>query len=386
MAGWDAHFGRGMRAKNVIFMVPDGMGISYVTAARIFQNGPDGDPLTLETLEQIGYQRTHSRNSTVTDSAAAASAWASGAKYNNGEVSCHDNDFDGVCDGKQVKTALQIAQAMGKSTGLVASSGVTHATPAAFGAQVHNRKCEEEIAIQYINNNIDVVLGGGIAANRSTCKLPHSTGDWLEMVLKHAVDTGYSLATTRDEMNAAVAAGAPKLMGLFTPGGKTPEYFRYDASVAYPEAEPTLPEMTKAALDLLEKDRDGFFLVIEGSQIDWSGHANDIGYLIGEMLAFDESVEVVLDWVAQKRLRKLQTLIVIVGDHETGGMMINGPYGTLSVAGDTIKDGWTTGGHTAQDTIIWSQGPGSRKLGKAVDNTDLYEVMIKAMKGKCRPW
>lgn len=373
--------GKGMRgAKNIILMVPDGMGLSYVTATRIFKNGPDGSRLNFEALPEIGYQRTHSKNSTVTDSAAAASAWASGAKYNNGEISCHDDNFDGACDSVPVPTILDIAQSMGKATGLVATSDITHATPAAFGANVHNRKCEEEIARQYIERGIDVLLGGGIAKNRSSCVLTPSAPDYLDVLLNDAAAAGYAVAMTKAEMDVAVSGGAGKILGLFKSGGKTPELFRVDPLNTYPETEPTLPEMTEAALDVLEKDKDGFFCMIEGSQIDWAGHANDMGYLLGEMLAFDEAVKTVQEWVAARPLRKMHTLIIVVGDHETGGMMIDGPYGTLSEAGDIIDAGWTSGDHSAQDTVIWSQGPGSCKLGTALDNTDLYQVMVDMLR------
>jgi alkaline phosphatase len=362
------------KAKNIIFMVPDGQGLSNVTAARIFKNGPDGDPLYQETLEHIGYQRTHSKNSTVTDSAAAASAWASGEKYNNGEISCHDNDFDGVCDSTPVPTILDIAKSMGKATGLVATSDITHATPAAFGANVHNRKCEAEIALQFLYRDIDVLLGGGIAANRGTCLLTPSSGDWFSDLLDLYSLAGYNIVETESEMNTVIGDGAQKLLGLFKDGGKTPEMFRVDGSI-YPDDEPTLPEMTAAALDILEEDKDGLFLMVEGSQIDWADHAHDVNYQIAESLAFDATVKVVLDWVNGDADRKNHTLIIIVADHDCGGFAINGPYGTLSEAGEVVEPGWTSGDHTAVDTIIYSQGPGSERLNKAVDNTDLYNVM-----------
>jgi alkaline phosphatase len=364
-------------AKNVIFMVPDGMGISYVTAARIFVNGPDGDPLYFETLPQIGYQRTHSANSTVTDSAAAASAWAAGDKFLNGEISCHS--VGGVCM-ENPTTILEIAKAKGKATGLVATSTITHATPAAFGAHTHSRQCQAEIGRQFVEETmVDVLLGGGIGGNKAGYNCEQYAGQDPAAAVAAAVAAGYSHVVNEAELNAAVAAGEDRLLGLFTPSGKTPELFWVDGS-PYPAGEPTLAEMTEAALDVLEEDRDGLLLVVEGSQIDWAGHANDINYLLGEMVAFDEAVKKVLDWLDERPMRKMQTLLVVVGDHETGGMMIDGPYGSLSAPGDIIEEGWTSSNHSAQDTIIWSQGPGSRQLGAALQNTDLFDAMNNVLR------
>lgn len=367
------------RAKNIIFMVPDGMGLADVTAARIFKNGPDGDRLSFEKMPVIGYQSTHSASSTVTDSAAAASAWASGEKYNNGEISCHDDNSDGACDSRPVRTLLDIAKAMGKSAGLVVTLDISHATPAAFGANVHNRKCEEEIARQYVIRNIDVLLGGGIAKNRSSCLLPYSTDDYLDNVLAEYASAGYTIAMTEDEMDAAVDGGAAKLLGLFNDGGKTQEIFRVDPDQAYPEGEPTLPEMTEAALEMLAKNKKGFFLMVEGSQIDWANHAKNIQGQVAETLAFDQAVEVVLDWVNARYPRRMQTLVVVVPDHETSGFAIKGPYGSLSEQGDVIEDGWTGREHTATDVLIWAQGPNSQAFGQALDNTDLYALIKQVL-------
>jgi alkaline phosphatase len=378
---------KGKKARNVIFIVPDGMGLSYVTATRIFKNGPDGARLAFETLPVIGYQSTHSKNSTVTDSAAAASAWASGEKFNNGEISCHDDNSDGTCDSEPVPTLLDLAKAKKKSTALVATSAITHATPASFGANVHNRKCEEEIARQYLDREIDVLLGGGLEGNRGSCVIPASD-DFPEGLHTEYADSGYAVVFTEEELNAALEAGAEKLLGLFTEGGgKTPEADRFEGLDydLYPETEPTLPKMTAAALDIVEENKKGFFMVLEGSQIDWAGHANDAVYQLGEMLAFDEAVEVVLDWVHAKKKREKETLIVVVADHETGGHAIDGPYSEdgsnqLSEPGDIVDEGWTSGDHSAVDTVIWAKGPGSEAFGRALDNTDLYDLIKNAMK------
>lgn len=372
VAGLDAHAGSGSgkHARNIIFMVPDGMGLSDVTAARIFKGGPDGEPLAFERLEQLGYQRTHSADSTVTDSAAAASAWATGDKYKNGQISWHSDE-------DTPKTILEMAQEKGKATGLVVTSDITHATPAAFGAHVSVRKSEGEIARQFIEvTGVDVLLGGGFANNRNNSPYPPEN---LAALVDAATNT-YGYAYVDSLSGLEQATDRTKILGLFKPGGKTVEMFRLDSTLSYPLDEPTLPQMTKVALNVLSRDKDGFFLLVEGSQVDWRNHARDVRGMIAETLAFEESVEVVVEWLdANPKLWK-ETLLIVVPDHETGGFQINGPSGRLSRAGDVVEPGWTTSNHTAVDTMVWSEGSGSQFLGGALDNTDLFHVMKAALK------
>lgn len=373
----------GEHAKNIIFMCPDGMGISNVTATRIFKNGPNGNRLALESLEVIGHQATHSADSTVTDSAAAATAWAIGQKANNGEISCTRNEETGDCTGAP-KTVLELAKEMGKATALVVTSQISHATPAAFGAHAGNRYCGEEIARQYIEETgVDVVLGGGVYyTNDASSRCPWAaslpgTGMGQGGIIASALSNGYTLVETKSEMDALT--NETKVLGLFKgfSEGKTVEYFRVDGTV-YPADEPTLAEMTGAALDILDNDKDGFFLMVEGSQIDWEDHANnDIG-MIAETLGFDAAVEVVRDWL-QKGNNAQHTLVIIAPDHDTSGYAINGPYGTLSNPGDIVDGAYISGDHTGTDVVIWSEGPGSENLGKALDNTDLFQVMVDAL-------
>jgi len=361
-------------AKNIIFMVPDGMGLAVVTATRIALGGVDGPPLAFENLPQIGYQRTSSANSTITDSAAAAAAWACGEKYNN-DVICSR------ADGSHPANVLELMQRRGKATGLVATSTITHATPAAFGAHVKTRKCESEIARQYIvETKVDVLLGDGL--NKFDAETPdacQTVANGTAFVAEQAVPRGYAVVSNAAGLEAAVAAHSSKLLGLFkdpvdgyASDGMTPEYLRSPANT-----EPHLTEMATAALATLARDHDGFFLMVEGSQIDWAGHANNITYQLGEMEAFNDATKAVIDWVNASPARRAQTLVVVVADHETGGFAINGPYGSLTPP-EPITPGWTTDDHTGSDTMIWSQGPGSERLGRALDNTDLYAVMVEA--------
>ncbi|MBZ5640448.1 MAG: alkaline phosphatase [Acidobacteriia bacterium] len=352
-------------ARNVIFMVPDGMGLADVTAARIFKNGPGGDPLNLEKLQFVGYERNWSANSAVTDSAAAASAWACGEKFDNG-VLCVRHD------GSTPLSLLEFARDRGKRTGLVATSTITHATPAAFGAHVRWRDCETEIARQYVEKTRpDVILGGGTTTFRPSW--PDACGTGGDYVAK-AVAAGYRFVTTSAELSVAVTSGASRILGLFAPGAMTPENQRPAGST-----EPRLKEMAAAALATLERAPGGFFLLVEGSQIDFANHANDEAWQLAELLAFDETVGMVLDWLAADARRGGETLVIVAPDHETGGYGFDGPYGFLPGPGQPVESIWATGGHTGTDVPVWSQGPGAWRLARPIDNTEVYGAARDAM-------
>lgn len=376
-------------------MVPDGMGLAYVTAARILRNcetpskpfpyfcaeGPGGPPLYLETLEHIGYQRTYSKTNTITDSSAAASAWACGEKFVNNEVCYH---ADGAPHNPSL---LELAQWNGMATGLVATQTITHATPAAFASHTTNRNCETEIARQYIRETRpDVLLGGGTATFKPS--EPDKCGVGGDYIAA-AKATGYTYVETKDALDA-VPKSATRLLGLFASKGLTPEYLRTAGT-----AQPRLPEMTSAALRLLERNRAGFFLVVEGSLIDSGNHAENLIYQYGEMKAFDESVKVVLDWINASPERQQHTLLIVAPDHETGGFAVKGEGikgGELPNAGlGPFLPGWvftiipgdpndSEAHHTGGDIVIWSQGSGSEALARAIDNTFVYDVVKKALR------
>ena len=364
-------------AKNIIFMCPDGMGLANVSTARTYLYGPNGDRLNFEKLPYIGYQRTASKTSFVTDSAAAASAWASGEKFKDGEISCHDENGDGQCDGtrKNQKTILELAVEKQMATGLVVTADITHATPAAWGAHTHSRKCESEIFKQMLENDINVLLGGGIATNRKQCKLEHTAESMTQHLISKAEDRGYQYVTTRDELSQVAAD--KKLLGLFKTGGLTPIYKRGPES-----DEPTLEEMTRKALSILEANPNGFFLLVEGSQVDWANHARHLEYQIHEMIDFDNAAKAVMDWIYQKRGRTENTLLMVSADHECGGVIIDGPYGDLPAKGrpeamdvvfsSNFMNPLDSADHTAVDTIIWANQP---QCGKALENTDLFYIM-----------
>lgn len=378
--------GNNHEVKYVIMMVPDGMGLANLAATRLRLAGGDpakvGVPLNLETLEHVGYQKTYSKTNTVTDSSAAASAWACGEKFVNNEVCFH-------ADGAPYnRSLLELAKLKGMATGLVATQTVTHATPAVFGAHLANRNCETEIARQYIiESRPDVLLGGGQTtfnpASQDACGV---IGNFIAL----AQTTGYTYVATRDAMKQAAAVGAKRVLGLFSPKSMTPEYQRPAGT-----AQPRLPEMTAAAITILERNKSGFFLMVEGSLIDSANHAENMDYQFGEIVAFDQSVKIVLDWINASPERQQHTLLIIPVDHETGGFAVKGigvKAGELPNAGlGPFVGSWTftlipgdpndfESHHTAGDVMIWSQGPGSESLARGIDNTFVYHVVKAALK------
>lgn len=406
--------------KAVILMVPDGMGLSNVTIARTYLSGKKPGRLTLETLPFIGYQSTHSRNSTVTDSAAAASAWACGEKFDNSAISCHDDDKDGKPDNTRnnALTILEIAREQGKGTGIVGTCSVTHATLAAFGSHVHHRNCAGEILEDYLKIQPDVILGGNASYNRNApCHgKERNSPEWADnMMFENFPKAGYQVARTKEELAKTASAiaeeGKGKLLGVFSDkGGMTPVFRKPPDS-----PEPTLAEMTLSALKVLEKNEKGFFLLVEGSQIDWANHARNLNYQIGETLAFDAAVKVVKDWLREDVHRAKNTMLIVAPDHETGGVIIEGPYGRRSeggVTGENYKDGFGnpvndflgnptkspdlqvtfasarsydkqgSANHTAVDTLIWSNQP---ELAGPKDNTDLYQIMRDFLSSPAEP-
>ena len=358
--------------KHVIIMVADGMGLADVTAARIRKNGIAGPSLRFETLDEIGYQRTFSELNTVTDSAAAASAWACGEKFVNDEICMH-------ADGRPNNAnLLELAKAEGWATGLVSTQTVTNATPAAFGAHVTFRDCENEIARQYVQvTRPDVILGGGRNTfKRTSPDVCGGVGDYIT----EAQSIGYTYVIDRAGLQAAVAGGAKRLLGLFRGSYMTPEILRPPTST-----EPHLSEMSAAVITTLDRLNDRFFVMIEGGVIDLVKHVENLDALIPEVSAFDDSVGVVLDWINASEERKQHTLLVVIVDHETGGFAVMGTEVAGAEPLGYFTGGWTfaitppaMAGHTGTDTMIWSQGPGSAALGRAIDNTTVYEV-VKAV-------
>ncbi len=272
--------------KNVIVMIPDGTGHASLTVARQFK----GEPLALDGII-CGTVQTQSATHFVTDSAAAGTAMSCGERTYNGAVGV---DTFGV----PLVTFGEWAKAQGKAVGIVTTDYLTGATPAAFSAHAAQRSEGDAIFDQQLTSGFEVMLGGG--------------AKFLNAERREKLQAeGYTLATDA----ASLAAAQGKVMGLFAPEIMTAMVERRSGKAC---SEPTLREMTAKALELLSQDEDGFFLMVEGAQVDKGNHEHDLPWATYELLEFDATVKLVLDWAEAHG----ETLVVIAPDHETGGLTL----------------------------------------------------------------
>ncbi|NGZ75660.1 alkaline phosphatase [Saccharibacillus alkalitolerans] len=410
--------------KNIIFLIGDGMGPSY-TAAYRYMKDKASTPLMEKTAFDpylVGMQTTYpeDEHQNITDSASAATAMSAAVKTYNAAIAV-DNDKT------EVKTVLEQAKENGMSTGLVATSEITHATPAAFGAHDISRKNMDAIADDYFDemiggkHKIDVMLGGG--KSNFVRKDRDLTAEFKK--------AGFGYVTDRKSL---LANKDGQLLGLFADGG-------LDKMIDRTSATPSLKEMTNAAIDRLSDNDKGFFLMVEGSQIDWAGHDNDIVGAMSEMADFESAFQAAIDFAKKDG----HTLVVATADHSTGGLSLgaNGEYNfdvapikaavhtpdymaAKIAAGESVdsvlkkniklkltaeertsvktaaatKDvtaidnaienifnvrsftGWTTGGHTGEDVPVYAYGPSSSRFAGLIDNTDNAKIIFELLGGK----
>ncbi|MFB6732174.1 alkaline phosphatase [Bacillus mobilis] len=294
--------------KNIIIMVMDGTSSSATTLARLYK----GKPLALDEMVTGGV-RTYSAESAITDSAPAATALATGNKSNSGYVGVLPSivSSPGLKPIKEedklrpVANVLEGAKRTGRATGIVATAEIQHATPAGFSAHHVNRKRFDVIAEQQVYQNIDVILGGGKAA-----LLPIKRKDGEDLV-KVIHDKGYDFVETK---NALLNSKSKKIWGSFSHNALA---FDMDREATNPE-QPTLSQMTEKAIQTLSKDKDGFFLFVEGSKPDWAAHVNDPIGMISDVLAFDQAVAKALQFAKNDE----NTLLIALTDHGNSGISI----------------------------------------------------------------
>jgi alkaline phosphatase len=330
---------KNQEVKNVILMIGDGMGISDVYAAMTVSDRP----LNIERCPSTGLQTTFSSNNYITDSAAAGTAIATGNKTKNGVIG-----MDSL--GVRVRSILEIAKEHGLAAGLVSTSAVTHATPASFVAHESSRGSYEDIARDFLNSGIDVFIGGGydhFAKRKDKINLTDS--------LRYR---GYEVDTT---LSLILKSTSAKLAG-FTAPGQNPYRLKGRGDM--------LPVSTGKAIELLNKNKKGFFLMIEGSQIDWAAHANVADTVVDETLDFDKAVGVALDFAEKDK----HTLVIITADHETGGVTITGG----DKKNHKVKLNFSTKDHTAVMVPVYAFGPGSESFDGIYDNTVIIHKILKA--------
>ena len=316
----------------VILMIGDGMGPEQLRAASLYRHGTE-EALSMHSLPVRGHIVTGSASG-LTDSAAAATAMATGRYTFNGVVGIGR-------DGERHDNLVEIARAAGLSTGVVTTSEITHATPASFTAHVRSRGVGTSIADQIVRDaQPNVVLGGGEVYFRPAGPGSVRNDDGL---LSEIEDAGYLFVRDRDELDIA-SSSAARLFGLFAPN-----HLPYALDRTQDVVTPSLSRMTAAAIEVLDRNPNGFFLMVEGGRIDHAGHVNDLARMVQEVLEFDDVVAEVMAW-AQGRTN---VTLIVTADHETGGLAV------LSTTNEGVLPdvSWSTGGHTNVWVDVFAQGP-----------------------------
>ena len=354
------------KAKNIILLIGDGMSISQVSAYRLLKGGPNSR-ISVDRFPYSGIVLTHAENAVVTDSASSATAYSTGHKTNNGALAMDSEN-------NELENLTETLDQYGFVSSLLATSEVTHATPAAFAAHVDLRWKTDEISAQMMQSKVATFLGGG-----RHFFLPEEMDGKRkdERNLLEEVSASHTLLTTKDEMNDFNDDKLGKIFGLFAD-----EHLR---SVDTPDnhaREPSLSEMLQFAVkrsnQFIGNGCKGFFIMGEGSQVDWAGHSNSLEYLKREMQDLDSAVE----WAFNYANENTDTLVIVTADHETGGLLIE-PANPTDYVGNDVKFSFNTaigrGSHTGVPVPIYAYGHGAENFTGNLDNTDVYRAMIAAL-------
>lgn len=342
------------KVKNVIFCIGDGMGLSQTAFTAIQELGPDG-LLNMQKMPVVGITKTHSLDSLATDSPAAGTALATGVKTNSLMIGM-------TPDGTKYQTIMEAAKDAGLRTGIAVNVQITDATPAVFGAHVKSRYDDEAvIAEQLLANKFNVLLG-----SRKEFFLPKTAPGSKRKdnrnLIAEAKEMGYEYVETAEQLNSATK---PYLLGLFEHKLLTSE-----------QPVPSLAEMTEKAIQVLTvegTENSGFFLMIEGHQIDWACHQNNADKLVKQTLIFDDAVKVALDFAEADG----QTLVVVVADHETGGLTIR--TRTYGGKAQEAYPAWSHDNHTGTPVPIYAYGPQAFVFTGVYDNTEVPKKLAKLL-------
>ena len=294
------------KAKNVIMLIADGMSTEAITLARHTK----GDSLAMDEIS-VGSVITSWANGPITDSAPGGTVYAAGEKTNNKYIGTSVNDTP-------MASILEGAESVGKATGIVATSEITHATPGDFTAHTNNRKYYNQILQQQINQDMEVVLGGGF--NKPSGFSSEVSTDEFESYYEEQVNNikeeGFDFITTKDQLTSY---DGDKLWGSFADADLK---YDFDRQSDNDNVQPSLAEMTNKAIEVLNKDEDGFFLMVEGSKVDWAAHANNTVGIVSDILAFDEAVKAAIEFAKTDG----NTVVVVTTDHGNSGITIGSSY------------------------------------------------------------
>ncbi len=355
------------KPKNIILLISDGMSLTQVSTYRLLKGGPN-ERIAVDKFPVSGIVLTHSENAIVTDSASSATAFSTGRKTNNGALGLDE-------DNKILENFTEIIDRYGYVSSLISTSEITHATPAAYASHVDLRWKTDEISLQMMESNVMTILGGG-----RHFFLPEDLGgkrsDGLNLL--EQMESSRMVMTEKKELDSFDHSDLGKVVGLFAD-----EALRDKEKPENHVFEPSSSEMLNFAINRSEKFNEngckGFFIMLEGSQVDWAGHANDLNYLKREMQDFDEAVELALDYATQNQ----DTLVIATADHETGGLLIESSSPTDYTAPEvkfSFNTGIGYGSHTGVPVPVYAYGPGSENFTGTLDNTDIFYAMLEAVK------
>jgi len=330
-----SHTFKAKKPKNIILLIGDGMGTAHIFAGLT----ANGGHLYMNNFRSIGFSKTQSSDDYITDSAAGGTALSTGKRTYNGAIGVDDDQLP-------LQTILEEAEEKQLSTGLVSTSAITHATPASFIAHQGARGSYEAIAADFLKTDVDVFIGGGYKHFAV-----RQDGQDLIRELKAK---GYAVL---QDMSEIVKVTSGKLAGLTAPEHNDRLGKRGDL----------LPKATQTAINILKNNEKGFFLMVEGSMIDWGSHANDTQFTVEEVLDFDQAIGVALKFAAKNE----ETLVIVTADHETGGMCnVAGDFKTGKVTAQFISTD-----HTAVMVPIFAYGPGAEHFTGIMDNTEIHTKM-----------
>ncbi|MFZ4399692.1 MAG: alkaline phosphatase [Bacteroidales bacterium] len=333
---------KAQKPKNIIFLIGDGMATAQIYAALTIKK----DNLNIAKFKIVGFHKSYSANNYITDSAAGATAFSTGTKTKNGYLAVDTNK-------KVLPTILELAENKGLSTGLVTSCAITHATPAAFIAHEAGRNNYDDIANWFLKTDVDIFIGGG----RKYFENREDKRNLSDSLRKN----DYQVVYNQTDLSK-ISKG--KIAGLL--------YEEHPPAMLKGRGE-MLGNSAAKAISILEKNSKGYFMMIEGSQIDWACHNNAEDTLISEMIDFDNVVGMVLDYAKKNG----ETLVVVTGDHETGG---------YTLPNSDIKDGklkgkFSTTNHSAVMVPVFAYGPGAEEFMGFMENTDIFFKFRKLLLG-----